>query len=143
MSARDRVIRPANISEEMKKKMIRAVEDTKGLESRYLRCPCCDHPIIGAYSDASGHLSGKCPKCGHTTVFGSDNAVEDVCGLESRYLKCPYCEHPVVKVYSDATGHLDGKCKKCRHITIFDVLSMRKVEPQPRKYPSYPFFWRY
>lgn len=69
MSAKRRKIRPADIPESLKQKMIHAIEDTQELSSRYMLCPYCKHPVMMAYSDAKGHFSNKCPKCGRVTIF--------------------------------------------------------------------------
>lgn len=69
MSARERVVRPAHISESLQVKMVHAIEDTKELNFRYLICPYCKHPVMRVYSDATGHIGGKCKKCGRITIF--------------------------------------------------------------------------
>ncbi len=69
MSAKRKKIRPADIPEPLKQKMIHAIEDTQELSSQYMLCPYCKHPVMMAYSDAKGHFSNKCSKCGRVTIF--------------------------------------------------------------------------
>ena len=56
-----RVIRQP--AKEIMNKLLKSRIEAEALSERDLRCPICDFMIQTVYSDISGHLRVKCPKC--------------------------------------------------------------------------------
>lgn len=48
---------------EREKRLLLSRMEAESLEERDLRCPACGFRIQTLYSDVSGHLRVKCPKC--------------------------------------------------------------------------------
>lgn len=48
---------------ERKYKLELSSKETHNLKLRDIRCPRCNFLILKVYSDISGHLLPKCPKC--------------------------------------------------------------------------------
>ena len=44
-------------------KLLKSRVEVESLTERDLKCPICDFKIQTIYSDISGHLRVKCPKC--------------------------------------------------------------------------------
>ena len=59
-----RLVRP-----EVMEKLERCRIECLDLTERNLYCPYCGFLIQQLYSDASGHLKAKCPKCKMITLF--------------------------------------------------------------------------
>lgn len=66
-------VRISEVSPEMREKIERALNAVSKDTQRYIRCSACKHIIIGVYSDASGHVSVKCPKCGKINLVDTMN----------------------------------------------------------------------
>lgn len=47
----------------VREKLNRSIKEAEFLSERELRCPHCDWILSTVYSDISGHLKIKCPKC--------------------------------------------------------------------------------
>ncbi len=50
-------------SEETLQKIDRSFRECAKLSERSLKCPYCTFVLDGIFSDASGHIRIKCPKC--------------------------------------------------------------------------------
>lgn len=37
--------------------------DAAGLNERFIKCPKCNYKVQSVYSDCTGHMNIKCPKC--------------------------------------------------------------------------------
>ena len=45
-----------------------STEECVNLTEREVKCPYCHFPLTHVFSDASGHLRVKCPKCKGTAI---------------------------------------------------------------------------
>jgi DNA-directed RNA polymerase subunit RPC12/RpoP len=54
---------------EMLAKIRGAKDAVQGQESKDIRCPRCGRLLAKKYSDARGHIQGKCDKCGSEFVI--------------------------------------------------------------------------
>ena len=57
------------VKPEVMEKLERSRIECLDLTERNLYCPYCGFLIQQLYSDASGHLKAKCPKCKMITLF--------------------------------------------------------------------------
>ena len=44
-------------------------EAVKGLSSKSLYCPVCNHRTIIVYEDACGHIKAKCSRCRYEAIY--------------------------------------------------------------------------
>jgi phage FluMu protein Com len=58
-----------HVSKEDQIKLDISKQETINLRQRDLRCPNCKYLITKLYSDISGHMQFKCPKCKEVYVL--------------------------------------------------------------------------
>ena len=57
------------LSETKQKHLILLFEECEELTERELRCPYCEFSIENVFSDLTGHIRVKCPKCRASMVL--------------------------------------------------------------------------
>lgn len=60
---------PAQVAPDVKRRLLLSRIESDSLQERDLKCPLCDFRIQTLYSDISGHIRVKCPKCKNVSVL--------------------------------------------------------------------------
>ena len=56
-------------AQDIKRRLLKSRIEAESLNERDLKCPICDFKLQTVYSDISGHLRVKCPKCKEVSVL--------------------------------------------------------------------------
>lgn len=64
-----RVCRAQEPPEELRLKILNAVNAIARQRPRVIKCPYCRHNSIVVFEDTRGHVQAKCKNCGRETVF--------------------------------------------------------------------------